>query len=277
METLLWATRIRMPPPCLTLANKLAKRDLGGGASETASTIIGRVTTEIINDHAKVAKTFLRQSKLAKASKLDKGRQQKRTGADEGGGKGLGGAPVEINPAVNAVVAEDVEEHVGDADGKAKCKRGKCNCGRGGQGAKSGPGRQQAASVAVQGRPSGAPRENEQISFPVTTTYLTFLYLVNRGELKWTNNSGLHTTKLDLHIRTNPLHKPLGAVRLGETPDGPLNVLWTTVGDVSVRHPPLIVAPALTMPSLWALSPAPLNPSRSGSYTSDKGIRIPQF
>jgi hypothetical protein len=153
-------------PAVSEVAKQLAKQDLEGGASETASAIIERITTEVIDDRKKVAKKFLRQSKLAKAGKLGRGPQQERTGADEGGGQGLGRAPAENNPAADAVVAEDVEEHVGDADGKAKGKRGKRKRGRGGQGAKSGPDRQQAAHVAVQGRPSGAPRGNGQIQFP---------------------------------------------------------------------------------------------------------------
>jgi hypothetical protein len=70
------------------------------------------------------------------------------------------------NPAVGASIAEDVEEHVGDADGKAKRKRGKRKRGRGGQGAKSGLVRQQAAHVAVQRRPSGAPRGNDNHRIP---------------------------------------------------------------------------------------------------------------
>jgi hypothetical protein len=49
---------------------------------------------------------------------------------------------------------------VGDTAGKAKCKRGKRKRGRGGQGAKSGPDRQQVAPVAVQGRPSRASHGN---------------------------------------------------------------------------------------------------------------------
>jgi hypothetical protein len=114
-----------------------------------------------------------------------------------------------------------------------------------------------------------------KLSFPVTITDLTFLYLVSRGELKWTTD-GLPSTEPGLHAGTNPLYKPLGAVRLGGTPGGPLNVLWTTVGDVSVRHLPLIVAPALTTLSFWASSLPPLNSSRSGSYINDKGIWIPQ-
>jgi hypothetical protein len=70
------------------------------------------------------------------------------------------------HPAADAVVAEDVEEHVEEADGKVKRKHGKRKRGRGGQGAKSGSDQQQAAPIAVEGRPSGAPRGNGQIQFP---------------------------------------------------------------------------------------------------------------
>jgi hypothetical protein len=86
-------------PAVSDVANQLAKQDLEGGASETVSAIIDRITTEVINDRKKDAETSLHQSKLAKAGKLGKGPQQKRTGADEGGGQGLGGAPAENNPA----------------------------------------------------------------------------------------------------------------------------------------------------------------------------------
>jgi hypothetical protein len=68
------------------VAKRLAKQDFQDGTSRTASAIIERVTTEAINDRRKVAKTFVRQSKLAKSGKLGRGRQQKQTGADEGGG-----------------------------------------------------------------------------------------------------------------------------------------------------------------------------------------------
>jgi hypothetical protein len=131
------------------VAKRLAEPDLQGGGSETARNIIERVTTEAIDDRRKVAKTFLRQSKLAKYGKLGWGRQRKQTGADEGGGQGPGEAPAKNHPVADAVFAEDVEEHVGEADGKAKRKRGKRKRGRGGQGAKSGPDQQQAAPVAV--------------------------------------------------------------------------------------------------------------------------------
>jgi hypothetical protein len=119
-------------PSVSEVAKRLAEQDLQGGGSKTASAIIERVTTEAINDQRKVAKTFLRQSKLAKSGKLGRGRQQKQMGADKGGGQGPGEAPAKNHPAVDAVVAEDVEEHVGEADGKAKRKRGKRKRGRGG-------------------------------------------------------------------------------------------------------------------------------------------------
>jgi hypothetical protein len=145
-------------PSVSDVAKQLAKQDLGAGASETVSAIIERVTTEAIEDRKKVAKRFLRQAKLAQTGKRGKVPRQKPTGADEGNAQGLEEAPAANDPAADAAVAKDVEEHVGDADGKAKRKRRKRKRGRGGQGAKSGPDRQQAVPVAVQGRPSGAPR-----------------------------------------------------------------------------------------------------------------------
>jgi hypothetical protein len=73
-------------PAVPDVAKQLAKQDLEGGASETASAIIESITTEVINDRKRVAKKFLRQSKLVKASRLGKGPQQEQTGADEDGG-----------------------------------------------------------------------------------------------------------------------------------------------------------------------------------------------
>jgi hypothetical protein len=138
-----------------------------GPARQPATSL--NVSRKAINDQRKVANTFLRQSKLAKSGKLGRGRQQKQTRADEGGGQGPGEAPAKNHPAADDVVAEDVEEHVGEADGKAKRKRGKRKRGRGGQGAKSGPDQQQAAPVAVKGRSSGAPRGNGENQCPRNT------------------------------------------------------------------------------------------------------------
>jgi hypothetical protein len=47
-------------PAMSDVARRLAKQDLEGGANETASAIIERITTEVINDSRKVGKTFLR-------------------------------------------------------------------------------------------------------------------------------------------------------------------------------------------------------------------------
>jgi hypothetical protein len=193
-------------PAVSEVAKQLAKQDLECGAIETASAIIERITTEVIDDRKKVAKKFLRQSKLAKAGKLGRGPQQERTRADEGGGQGLERAPAENNPAADAVVAEDVEEHE-TLTGRPTASVG-------------------IASVdEVVREPRVAPTDSRQpllpsrdvlpephvvtgkLSFPVTIIDLTFLYLVSRGELKWTND-WLHTTEPGLHAGTNPLYKP---------------------------------------------------------------------
>jgi hypothetical protein len=93
-------------PSVAEVAKWLEEQDLQGGGSETASAIIERITTEAILDQRKVAKTFLRQSKLAKSGKLGRERQQKQTGADEGRDQGPGEAPAKNHPAADAVVAE---------------------------------------------------------------------------------------------------------------------------------------------------------------------------
>jgi hypothetical protein len=263
-------------PSMFEVAKRLAEQDLQGGASETASAIIERVTTEAINDQRKIAKMFLRQFKLAKTGKLGRGGQQKRTGADEGGGQGPEKAPAKNHPAVDAVVAEGVEEHVGEANGKAKRKCGKRKRGRGGQGAKSGPDRQQAAPFADQGRPSEAPRGNGQIQFPGTDNRPNLSLPREQRRAEVDNQraapNGIRPTRWD----KPPVQAPRRSPPRRDTRRSPDSVLWTTIGDVNVRHPRLIVAPALTTPSFWASLPPPLNSSRSGSYISDKGIRIPQ-
>jgi hypothetical protein len=104
------------------------------------------------------------------AKKAEKALNKERTRADGVQGTGPKGAPAGIDPAAAVAVfvrpsneasskPQDVEEHVGEANGKAKHKRGQRKRGRGGQGAKVGPDRQQAAPVAIQGRPTPAKRE----------------------------------------------------------------------------------------------------------------------
>jgi hypothetical protein len=112
-------------PGVSDVAKQLAKQDLGGEGSETVSAIIERVTTQVIQDRQKVAKEFARQTNLVKAEKRGKKPKPKRARGDEDEGQGLEGAPAKNDPAAAVAGAEDVKEHVGDADGKAKRKRGK--------------------------------------------------------------------------------------------------------------------------------------------------------
>ena len=110
------------------------------------------------------------ERRTKKARRAEKALNKERARAAGVQGTGPEGAPAGVDPATAvAVVArpgneasskpQDVEEHVGEANGKAKRKRGQRKRGRGGQGAKVGPDRQQAAPVAIQGRPTPAKRE----------------------------------------------------------------------------------------------------------------------
>jgi hypothetical protein len=268
----------RNAPSVSDVAKQLAKQDLGAGASETVSAIIERVTTEAIEDRKKVAKRLLRQAKLAQTGKRGKVPRQKPTGADEGEAQGLEEAPAANDPAADAAVAEDVEEHVGDADGKAKRKRGKRKRGQGGQGAKSGPDRQQAAPVAVQGRPCGAPRDNEnhRILNPNNRPNLS----LPRGQRKAEVDQRLAALNETRPTRWDqpPVQAPRRSPPRRDIRRSPERTLDTSRRRQRTPSPidhPLIVAPALTTPSFWALSLAPLNSSRSESYISEKGIRIP--
>jgi hypothetical protein len=67
---------------------------------------------------------FFDRPSLPRLGSVAKYHDKKPTGADKGEAQGLEEAPAENDPAADAAVAEDVEEHVGDADGKAKRKRG---------------------------------------------------------------------------------------------------------------------------------------------------------
>jgi hypothetical protein len=130
--------RTRMPPPYLTWLSNLPNWTSEERAARLTVPSLNGVTTQAIRDRKKVAKTFLRQSKLAKAGKLGKGPQQKQTGADGDEGQSREKAAAKNRPAADAAGTEDVEEHVGDADRKAKRNCGKRKRGRGGQGATSG-------------------------------------------------------------------------------------------------------------------------------------------
>jgi hypothetical protein len=116
-----------------------------------------------------VAKKLARRKARA-AKKAENALSKKRARADGVKGTGPEGAPAGVDPAAAVAVVvrpgneasskpQDVKEHVGEANGTAKRKRGQCKRGCGGQGAKVGPNRQQTAPVAIQGRPTPAKRE----------------------------------------------------------------------------------------------------------------------
>jgi hypothetical protein len=114
-----------------------------------------------------------------------------------------------------------------------------------------------------------------KFSFPVTIIDLTFLYLVSRGELKWTTD-GVPPMEPGLHAGTNPLYNPSG--RSPPWRDTRRSLERTL--DNSWRHQrtpsPVDCCARPNDAKLLASLPLPLNSSRSGSYISDKGIQIPQ-
>jgi hypothetical protein len=131
-------------PTVSDVAEKFAQQDLEKDAEDSVADIVTRVQGQVDKDRRKVAKKFARQVKLAKEGKLGGGSGGDQTGADEVGNKGPRGAPVEVDPALAVAViprpgaevsnepgAEDVEEHVGDAEEKKKRKRKKRKRGRG--------------------------------------------------------------------------------------------------------------------------------------------------
>jgi hypothetical protein len=187
-----------------------------------------------------------------------------------------GPAPTEDNPAADAIVAEDVEEHVGDANGKAKRKRGKRKRGRGGQGrgAKSGPDRQQAAPVAVQGRPSEAPRGNGQTKFPRNDNRpnLSLPREQRRAEVdqRLVAHNGTRPTCWDKPPVQAPRRSPprRDTRRSSERTLDNSRRRQNTPSPVDRRS-----RPDDAMPLGFVV--APLNSSRSGSYISEIGIRIP--
>ena len=168
------------------VADRLAQQNLASENTEDSASFRARVAEEIVaRERAKgnsgndtvfrnhvadeiIQRELVRTEERA-IKKAQKARKKKRTGADGIKG-GPEGTPAGVDPASAVVVVakpgteasskpQDVEEHVGEADGKVKPKRGKRKRGRGGQGAKVGPDRQQAAPVVIQRRPAPAQRE----------------------------------------------------------------------------------------------------------------------
>jgi hypothetical protein len=153
-------------PTPSNVAKKLAKQNLAAGGTENTKAFNARIVDEALEEHGK--KLARREARAAE--KAEKALNKERTKADGVQGTGLEGAPAGVDPAAAVTVVvrpgneasskpQDVEEHVGEANGKAKRKREQRKRGRGGQGAKVGPDKQQTAPVAIQGRPTPAKRE----------------------------------------------------------------------------------------------------------------------
>jgi hypothetical protein len=147
-------------PTPSNVAEKLAQQDIGKDGTENTEAFRERVADEIVQRE-------LARREAREARKAEKALNKERARADGVKGTGPQGAPAGVDPATAVAVAvrpgkeasskpQDVEEHVGEANGKAKRKRGQRKRGHGGQGAKVGLDRQQAAPVAIQGRPAPA-------------------------------------------------------------------------------------------------------------------------
>jgi hypothetical protein len=153
-------------PTPSNVAKKLAQQNLPPGGTENLEAFNARIVDEALEEHGK--KLARRETRAAE--KAEKALNEERARADAVQGTGPEGAPAGVDPAAAVAVIvrpgneasskpQDVEEHVGKANGKAKRKRGQRTRGRGGRGAKVGPNRQQATPVAIQGRPTSAKRE----------------------------------------------------------------------------------------------------------------------
>jgi hypothetical protein len=153
-------------PTPSNVVKRLAQQNLAAGGTEDTEAFNARIVDEALEEHGK--KLARREARAAK--KAEKALNKERARADGVKGTGPKGAPAGIDPAATIAVVvrpgneasskpQDKEEHVGEANGKAKRKRGQRKRGRGGQGVKVGPERQQAAPVAIQGCPTPAKRE----------------------------------------------------------------------------------------------------------------------
>jgi hypothetical protein len=210
----------------------------GGSQAPTPSNVAenlaagGTVNTEAFNAHIVDEALEEHGKKLARrearaAEKAEKALNNERARADGVQGTGPEGAHAGVDPAAAIAFVvrpgneasskpQDAEEHVGEANGKAKRKRGQRKHGRGGQGAKVGPDSGQPLLLSKDVPPplsvsKGGP------GFLTPINVLTFSSLVSRGRLRWTESS-LAPTGQSLPAGTNLLYMPPGAARLVETP-----------------------------------------------------------
>jgi hypothetical protein len=262
--------------PCVSeVVKRLEEKDLQGGGSETASAIIERVTTGAILDRRKVAKTFLCQSKLAKSGKLGRGRQQKQTGADEGGGQGPGETPAKNHPAADAVVAEDVEEHVRKADGRPSASVRNASVDEVVREPRVAPTSSRQPLLQSRKRPSGAPRGNGQIQFPRNDNIpnLSLPHEQRRAEVdnRRAAPNGTRPTRWD----QPPVQAPRRSPPRRDTrrsPERTLDNSWRRQRTPS----PVDCCDRPVDAKLLVFVATALELIRSGSYISDKGIWIPQ-
>jgi hypothetical protein len=262
-------------PTPSNVAEKLAQQNLAAGGTDNTEALNAHIVDKALEEHGK--KLARREARAAE--KAEKARNKEHARANGVQGTGPKG-PAGIDPAAAVAVVvrpgneasskpQDVEKYVGEANGKAKCKRGQRKRGHGGQGAKVGPDRQQAVPVAIQGRPTPAKREQggPWIPDPDNRPDLLLPHEQKKAEVdrRLSGINRLKPTRWDL------LYKPPGAARLvGTTGDLLLNQLWTTA-DANVRLLLLTADRPVTTRSFWALSLGPSSLSRNVCYGSRTG------
>jgi hypothetical protein len=258
-------------PTPSNVAKKLAQQDIGKDGTENTDAFRERVADEIVQWE-------LARWEAREARKAEKALNKERARADGVKGTGPEGAPARVDPAIAvAVVArpgneasskpQNVEEHVGEANGKAKRKHGQRKRGRGGQGAKVGPDRQQAAHVAIQGRPAPAQREQggPRIPDPDNCPNLLLPREQRKAEVD-RRLSGINRPK-PTRCDQPPAQAPRRSRLAGTTGDLLPSQLRTTA-DANVRLPLLTADRPTTTRSFWALSLGPSSSSRNVCYGS---------
>jgi hypothetical protein len=195
-------------PSVSEVAKRLAEQDLQGGGSKTAIAIIGRVTTEAINDRRKVAKTFLRQSKLAKSGTSWAGKdnrsRRKMTRVET---RALERHLPRTTPLPTLLLLRTWRNTWEKLTGRPSASVGNASVDEVVREPRVAPTSSRQPLLQSRDVLSKPHVVTGKFSFPVTTTDLTFLYLVSRGELKWTTD-GLPPTKPCLHTGTNPCASP---------------------------------------------------------------------
>jgi hypothetical protein len=207
-------------PTSSDVAEKLAHQNIRKADTEASDHFRNRVADEIVQRE-------LARKADQRARKAEKSLNKERARADGVKGTGPEGAFAGVDPAAAVAVGvrpdneasskpRDVEDHVGEANGKAKRKCGQRKRGCGSQGAKVGPDKQQAAPVAIQGRPTPAQRHQGGSWIP-NPNYRPNLRL-RREQRKAEVDKRLSGTNRPKPTRwTNLLHKPPSAVRLAGT------------------------------------------------------------